>query len=187
MVNNQAMSNSMRSFLYVFTLGMVSFMGCTRSTDTKLSTMQPGQGGSAKRSALVGKAGAVQLLEFEKDLAIRAVRIVKISDTVTNVAATDTIDGDYGNEVKVGIVQLGRGGVSNGKFLVTIAVSNSSNQLETGYLFSMDSREGPKEYYAPRVLRLSSSTWTQVYSFKESFPQSELRVELLGGGKGTEK
>ncbi|HWI58013.1 MAG TPA: hypothetical protein VNZ22_12360 [Bacillota bacterium] len=140
------------------------------------------EAGSSTNSSLVGRAGAVQLLEFKKDQAVREVRVVKITPAGTNVAASTTITGDYGNEVKVGIVQWQR--VSQpGKFLVTLAVSNHSTLLETDYLFSLDSRENPKEYYAPRTLELSGSVWTPVYAFKERFPPSELRVELLGGGR----
>jgi hypothetical protein len=137
------------------------------------------------RSGLVGRAGAVQLLEFEKQLAVREVRIVKITATGTNVAATTMITGDYGKELKIGIVQLYKG-TSAGKFLVTLAVSNHSTLLETEYVFSVDSRENPKESYAPKNLMLSSSAWTQVYGFKESYPRSELRVELLGAASSSE-
>ena len=151
---------------------------CTR-------TALPDEGG-VMRSGLVGRAGAVQLLEFEKHLAVREVRIVKITDTGTNVAATTTITGDYGKELKIGIVQLYKG-ASAGKFLVTLAVSNHSTLLETEYVFSLDSRENPKESYAPKNLTLSSSAWTQVYDFKESYPRSELRVELLGSASSTEQ
>lgn len=143
------------------------------------------EGGSTMRSGLVGRAGAVELLEFEKQHVVREVRIVKVTDAGTNVVATTTITGDYGKGVQVGIVQLHKGAAA-GKFLVTLAVSNHSTLRETEYVFSLDSRENPKEYHAPRVLSLSSSNWTQVYGFKESFPRSELRVELLGSERSTE-
>jgi hypothetical protein len=148
-------------------------------------TALPDEGGNTMRSGLVGRAGAVELLEFEKQHVVRELRIVKVTDAGTNVVATTTVTGDYGKGVKIGIVQLHKGAAA-GKFLITLAVSNHSTSLETEYVFSLDSRENPKEYYAPRVLSLSSSNWAQVYGFKESFPRSELRVELLGSERSTE-
>jgi hypothetical protein len=136
----------------------------------------------ANKSGLLARAGAVEVLEFEKTVAIKQVRIVEVTPAGTNVVS-DTIngDGDFCDQMRVGIVQLRHGGDAAGKFLVTFQFSNLSTQLETEYSFFRGANANPVETYAPRVLKLSDSVWTQVYRFKE--PESEFRVELLGDKK----
>src|SRR5947207_11436673 len=58
-------------------------------------TARADEGGRTMRSGLVGRAGAVELLEFEKQHVVREVRIVKVTDAGTNVVATTTITGGW--------------------------------------------------------------------------------------------
>ena len=140
--------------------------------------------GKVARHGLVGKAGPVALLEFEKDQAICDARIVKVPSGATSVAASTYFAGDYGKTIKLGIVKL-RDTTNTGRFFITVEVSNESSQLSTEYNFSTDARNSPKEYFAPRTKVFSDSQWTWVYSYTESFPKTELRVELRAckGGK----
>jgi hypothetical protein len=125
-------------------------------------TALPDEGGNTMRSGLVGRAGAVELLEFEKQHVVRELRIVKVTDAGTNVVATTTVTGDYGKGVKIGIVQLHKGAAA-GKFLLPLRFPTT----------------------APRSKQNTFSAWIRARIQRSTTPHGSSAFRVLTGHRFT--
>ena len=144
---------------------------------------------SKPESGLAAKAEAIQVLHFETEHPITNARILSIRGSKTNITTLPPFFDDYGKSVKIGIVfhRLGSFAkhspsnhtILDSKIMVSVSGPNFSSEISTDFYFSQDARENGKERIAPKKLPLKKSTWTEVYSYSERSPPSELKIELI--------
>ena len=147
-----------------------------------IRTARAGEAGEPAQSGLVGKAGPVETLEFEPGQPVCNVRLVLISgESKTPNGSSFTADDD-GGLLRIGINKRAslRGRQA---FRATVARSHSTETMAVPFAFHGDGRSG-KEYFAPRVLSLSDSTWTKVYGYLKEHPLKGLQLELLACKNG---